>query len=184
VLIDFPLNKEKLKEAQTLLKQSNVDSTFQFIVEGEKDVEGAEHAISQNNIEKFGFSPYFNGNNTSFFKKNVFIDREDILSSSPSMNEIFARMTLNRFNVGTITIFSNTDIYANVNHSKLGKLGEKDLFLFIARELRYGKSWARIRKNVSPCKRCVFNTLCPPITNYEYALGYYNLCHIMKETNG
>ncbi len=49
------------------------------------------------------------------------------------------------------------------------------------KEMYRGKSWRRIRKKVEPCKKCTFEALCPPLSNYEYALGANNLCHIREE---
>ena len=181
LLIDFPLKEDRLNEALTLLKQSAKDFVYQFVVEEEADVGKVEQVISENKIENFNLSPYYNGYNTSFFKENIFVDRENIAASSPSMQDIFIRTTLNRYSLGNITIFSNKEVYANVNNPKLGKLGEKDLFFLIAGELHGGRSWAKVRKNVAPCKSCVFNALCPPITNYEYAFGFYNLCSIWQK---
>ncbi len=32
------------------------------------------------------------------------------------------------------------------------------------------------RQDVEPCKDCVFNSLCPPISNYEHVMGKHDLC--------
>lgn len=38
--------------------------------------------------------------------------------------------------------------------------------------------WFRVRNQVQPCRTCVYEVLCPPLSNYEYALHRNNLCHI------
>ena len=43
-----------------------------------------------------------------------------------------------------------------------------------------GKSWWKLRTNIKPCNNCLYNLLCPPISNYEYVIGKYNLCNIKK----
>jgi len=180
IMVDFPLNREAFDKARQLVKQSKINVVWQFIVENNTDIENVEALIAESELDKFSFSPYYNGQNIDFFKENVFVDKNSITSSALTMKDIYFRMFLNRFSYGSIAIFSNKDIYANVNKPKLGKWGEKDLFLIIAREFKYGKSWARVRKNVKPCKSCVFNALCPPITNYESAIGFNNLCNVQR----
>jgi pseudo-rSAM protein len=85
---------------------------------------------------------------------------------------------VNPFHFGTLTVLSNGSIYANVNTQRLGSLNGGSLHDVVYKEMYRGKSWRRIRKKVEPCKFCTFDALCPPLSNYEYALGRNNLCHI------
>ena len=50
----------------------------------------------------------------------------------------------------------------------------------IVKEIIRGKSWKLTRRKVMPCKKCVYCDICPPISNYEKAIGKYNLCKIVK----
>ncbi|MBE9468407.1 MAG: hypothetical protein IMY72_08845 [Bacteroidetes bacterium] len=65
------------------------------------------------------------------------------------------------------------------------KGGGKLFFLYDAvyREMNIGKNWFKLRTNTKPCCNCLYNTLCPPISNYEYALGKYNLCNVYNLIN-
>jgi len=50
-------------------------------------------------------------------------------------------------------------------------------YQLISNELVHNYAWKRTRTK-SPCKMCVYQFLCPPPSNYEYALKCNNLCHV------
>ncbi|MCP4215580.1 MAG: hypothetical protein GY765_13080 [bacterium] len=52
------------------------------------------------------------------------------------------------------------------------------MYGLIYKQLVGRSSWTRVRKNVTPCKSCLFCNICPAISNYEYAIGQYSLCSI------
>lgn len=151
---------------------------FQFVIQGEKDIETAETLVSKFQIDKFQLVPYFNRNNMDFFRDYVFLNRESILGGQPDMNDILVRPVLNTSNFKKLIVLSDKSIYANVNNPKTGTLGNDHILEIIYKELHSGKSWTKVRKNIKPCKSCAFNALCPPISNYEYVIGRYNLCDI------
>lgn len=120
----------------------------------------------------------FDGKNASFFSENVFYNEKDILSSLQKHKDFFAKETLNLSNQGKITIMNDGQIYANVNHDPIGNLNTDTLSKALYYELYNGKSWRKLRKNVMPCKSCLYNLLCPPLSNYEYVIGRNNLYHV------
>jgi pseudo-rSAM protein len=108
----------------------------------------------------------------------VFIDREDIFQEKSDMRKIQVRGEVNPLHYGHLTILNNGHIHANIYEPKIGKLGNDSLYDVLDKALYKRKSWRRIRAKVKPCNQCVFQMMCPPISNYEYALGRYNLCHV------
>jgi pseudo-rSAM protein len=108
----------------------------------------------------------------------VFVDKEDLQEAKPTCREIYARQLVNPLHFGTLTVLSNGHIHANINVSRLGILNHDSIYEVVYKEMYRGNSWRRIRKRVEPCKRCTFEALCPPLSNYEYAFGRNNLCHI------
>ena len=180
LLINYPVKKEILSRKLKLLDNLGINTVCIFIIEKDKDIIISEKIISQLKIKNKAFFPFYNGNNISFFKKHVFITKKEILNNPLTMNKIFVRKTLNEYSFRKLIILSNKDIYGNLNNKKIGKLNERNIFDFIAEELNQGNSWTKIRKNVYPCKSCVFNALCPPISNYEYAIKRWNLCNIFN----
>lgn len=179
ILLNAQFDNNVLSEMIATVKSIGIDFKVNCIVEDENDLVEFKDIIADSQIPTM-ITPFFNGKNLTFFEENVFVDKSDIEKSFPSMKEIFARKVLNRFNFGKITVRPNKNVYANLNHPGIGMIGLKDLFITISKELLNGTSWAKIRRNVEPCKGCTFKDLCPPISNYEYALGRYNLCEISQ----
>ncbi len=178
IFIHLPVKEELFLEVVKKVQITGLEKSFHFIVESEENMILTETLISKTSLENVELHPYFNGGNYDFFRKNVFCTKDAIIESKPTMKDIFARTVVNTLSFKILTVMSNKSVYANVNHPRIGKLGKKHIVTLIKKEMCGGKSWNRIRKNVSTCKSCAFNALCPPISNYEYCLGKYNLCSI------
>jgi len=180
ILISLPLKKEVISQIMLFVDKYNIKKRFSILIENDEDMVTAEGLISNFKTEEFNFYPYFNGKNLKFFEENVYLDKESIMDSQPSMKDIFTRTSINNLGFKKLTILNNKDIYANLNDPKIGNLGKDYIFDLVDKELNRGKSWTKIRRNVNPCKSCIFSALCPPISNYEYAIGKYNLCNILQ----
>jgi pseudo-rSAM protein len=100
--INYVLSHKKMPEDK---------SEFHCLVHNEE-----EYIISKK-LEDAGYKvkyiPIFNGNNDTFFKENVFSDENDILSISPSQNELFNNMKLNSSFFGKLYILPNGNVYTN-----------------------------------------------------------------------
>jgi pseudo-rSAM protein len=180
ILINFPFKKEVMIQIMLFVDKYNIKKKFSILIEKDEDMVVAEDLISNFKAEEFNFYPYFNGKNLKFFEENVYLDKKSIMNSQPSMKDIFTRTSINNLSFKKLTILNNKDIYANLNDPKIGNLGRDYIFDLVDKELNRGKSWIKIRRNVNPCKSCIFSALCPPISNYEYAIGKYNLCDIWQ----
>ncbi|NIR10843.1 MAG: hypothetical protein GTN82_35945, partial [Candidatus Aminicenantes bacterium] len=177
----FPVESEKLKIALDSAAAVDMKTNIMFIIQSETDFEKAQALISKFQIEQPSFIPLYNGNNLCLFEDNIYIDKNDLEANKILLKDIYARGAINPMNFGRLFIFPDSRVYSNVNASCLGILGKHTIYEIIFREMNNGKSWRRIRKHVMPCKKCVFERLCPPISNYNYAIKKYNLCHIWKE---
>lgn len=122
--------------------------------------------------------PLFTGNNYAFFDESIFLDREDIFESPIPMHQIFANQILNKNFFGSLYVESDGTVRSNPNNKgMLGNIFESSLYSIIAEELIHNHSWKKIR-NKKPCSECLYNALCPSVSNYELALNRYDLCHI------
>lgn len=180
IFIHFPLKKHIILKLINTLQKYSLIIRFHFVLEKGDDMTVIEKLITDYDLKDVEFHPYYNGKNLNFFKNNIFITKESLIETKPTLRNIFANRIINILNFRHLTVMSDKYIYANLNHSSLGQLGKDNIFDIFQKELLKGKSWARVRKNVSPCKGCVYNALCPPISNYEYTIGRYNLCNITK----
>jgi pseudo-rSAM protein len=180
VTVHFPIELDVFERKMELVLRSQIDRkwSFQFVIQSEKDIKSAKTLISKFQMDNNRIIPYYNGHNLDFFRQNVFLNRESILTSQPGMNDLHVRAVLNTSDFKKLTVLSDKSIYANLNNPKIGTLGKDHVMKVLYNELHTGKSWTKVRKHVKPCMSCVFNALCPPISNYEYAIDRYNLCDI------
>lgn len=182
ILITFPVLDQKEEHWLQALATArhcqalDIDTQFLFVIAQETHFSQAEELIETHALENYMFLPFYNRRNETFFRENVFLDKEDILEARPGMRDIIARQMVNPLHFGTLTVLSDRRIYANVNAPPLGSLEKNPISDAVYKEMYRGKSWRRIRKKVEPCKHCVFEALCPPLSNYEYALKKNNLC--------
>lgn len=184
--VSFPVRAKQWKALLKVLKKSppeiGKNTRFVFIISSEEEFHAGNKLVEKSNgmVTDFSFQPYYNGENLDFFRELVYIDREDIFDEGYpiELRRIYTRSKINGKNFGHLTILSNGDIHANVNTTHLGVLGKTSIHKILHNEITKGKSWRRVRKNLTPCKGCPYQDLCPAPDNYTYALGKNNLCHI------
>lgn len=180
ILVNSPFDQDKLKTVLDSSGKAGIEPSVCFTIKNEKEFEAAEEAASKLDMENFEFKALYDKRNLDFFRENIFVERDEIEQSRPSLKEIYSRGIVNAHNFGKLTILANGQVYANLNARKLGTLGQHSIYEIISKEMVSGKSWRKIRKYVSPCKSCTFERLCPPISNYNTVIGRYDLCHIYK----
>jgi pseudo-rSAM protein len=185
VYVHFPVDRKQWDASVQLLLNQSLPFEFIFDVTSFQDCKEAEQIIEQYQIEKYHLNPVYTGENISFFKENVFLTKEDILSTSTStsmsIKDFFIKQFINIHDFGKINIMPNGDAYANVNHPALGNIHTHSIHEIIQKEIDGGKSWLRIR-NQAPCNTCIYQWLCPPPSDHEIAIGRPNLCHVNSES--
>ena len=179
ISVSFPINVERWNHAMKVLLSQALPVEFVFEVSSEEDVQLSEQLIEQHQIDKYRLKPNYTGNNIRFFENEVFLSKEDILSTPMTMKDFFARQAMNLYDLGKITILPNGDVYANLNHPSLGNIYVNNIHEILHKEVEEGKSWFRVR-NHPPCTDCVYQWICPSPSNYEIAIGRSNLCHVKE----
>ena len=180
VIVNFPLIEGKLQEALIAIKCSEVKTRLMFIINDTNDFKASEFIAMKYEIKNTSYIPYFNGNNMPFFEENLFITKEELESEQVPSKEIHARGFVNPLNFGRLLVFPGGQVYANVNDSVLGNIVKDSIYNLLSKELVDGISWRKFRRNVKPCKSCLFSNLCPPITNYNLVTKRYNFCRIWE----
>ena len=173
--VTFPLGCGDI-EMMSRIARNRENVTFVFAVGSDSELKKSKDIVSRLNLSKVILQPYYNHLNIRFFKDNVSISKETILKANPSQKEILTRMAVNLNYFGKLTVMSSGKVYADVNAPAVGNLRKHSLHQLIYRELYRGKSWRWVRTRVLPCKRCLYNLLCPPLSNYEILLGRNDLC--------
>jgi pseudo-rSAM protein len=179
ISVCFPVDMQQWNHSRQLLLNQTLPVETIFDVTSDDDCLQAEQLIEQCKIEKYRLNPVYTGENIRFFEENVFLKKEDILSTSMTIRDFFARQAINLYDFGKINIMPDGDAYANLNHPALGNIYTDNIYEIVNKEVEEGKSWLRIR-NQAPCTDCVYQWLCPPPSNYEIAIGRPNLCHVKK----
>jgi len=178
LFIDFPIN-ECCKFKLNIEKFRDFDVKYTFIVSGEDDYLKSKEIIGKLGIHNYEFKPFYNGSNMSFFEENVFLEEDEITASEIEHKNVFARSVINEKDFGSLTILSSGDIYGNVNNEKLDSIYTSGIREIMHKEMYEGKSWRRVRKSFEPCNKCVYNSLCPSMSSYEFVMKRNNLCNIL-----
>lgn len=179
ISIDFPIDEVLWKQSNMILLNQNLPIEYVFEVSSFEDCQNAELLIENYQIQKYRLNPIYTGDNIRFFEENVYLSKEDILSTSMTIKDFFSRQAINLNDFGKINILPNGDIYANINHPLLGSIYTNNIYEIVQKEIDNGKSWFNIR-NQSPCNNCVYQWFCPSPSDYEITIGRTNLCHIKK----
>jgi len=180
IYISSEISKKEINTLQEILSffdQSKI--IFHLIIESEEDFNKLEKIKINYNL-KSSYKPYFH-KNENFFKENIYITEEDILQRKLSLNDIHQRQLINPANYGKLFITENGDVYSNLNSLPLGNLIKQNVKELIHKELSIDESyWKKTKKDIYPCSSCIYNGICPPISNYEYGIGKNNLCHVWE----
>lgn len=177
ILINYPIDISKWNYSRRLLLNQSIPFECIFEVTSMDNYSQINKFIEEFGIEKHQLKLVYTGDNIDFFKENVFLTKDDILSTPLSISDFFINQSMNIFDFGKIAIMSNGDIYANVNYPILGNIHTHSIYEIISKELEEGRSWLRIR-NQAPCNTCLYQWFCPSPSNYEIAIGRPNLCHV------
>ena len=177
ILINYPIDISKWNYSRRLLLNQSIPFECIFEVTSMDNYSQINKFIEEFGIEKHQLKQVYTGDNIDFFKENVFLTKDDILSTPLSISDFFINQSMNIFDFGKIAIMSNGDIYANVNYPILGNIHTHSIYEIISKELEEGRSWLRIR-NQAPCNTCLYQWFCPSPSNYEIAIGRPNLCHV------
>lgn len=178
LIINTPINYNKLRDCILLSKGKEVK--YHVIIEDTEQYEDINAVLTEFGIKDYKVHPFYNGHNIKFFEENVYLSQEDIVTNIISMREIFRNQKLNANNFGSLYIFPNGEIKANVNEVTIGVLGENEILDVINNELLKNTAWRRVRSS-EPCKDCVYQYLCPPPSNYEKVINRSNLCNVFKQ---
>lgn len=187
--IEFILNNSKnsiellctnLSEIEKIYSlYRNIDSLnvkINFLIQSEEDLNKIE-TLFRGYESNIIMTPFYNGDNYDFFKENIFVSKEEI--KSVSFKDIKRNTILNHFFFGALVCMSNGDVYSNLNNTKIGNIKEHSVASMVFKELEEKRSWLKVRKNVEPCNNCLYSSICPPLSNYEEAIGQNNLCTII-----
>jgi pseudo-rSAM protein len=180
IFVNPPYQSDKIELIINLLKKQKIDYLLKFRLTSDSDFDLFNTAFAPMLTENvYTMEPLYTDKNLDFFEKNVFINESDIFEEPIPLRTIFANSILNSNFFGHIYINHNGEVKSNPNNKNLlGNISTNTFYQLIAEELIHNHSWKKTRTK-SPCNKCLYQFLCPPPSNYEYALKRNNLCHIV-----
>ena len=178
ILVPHEFDEKSFKDLYSIISQKLLANyQFTFIIDEFSSYEKTNNIIDELNINQYVIKPYFSGENLGFFKKCVFIKKDDLLNLKIKSKHIYTNEFINTNNFGKLIIKNNGDIFANINQNSVGNIVDTTIYEAIYKTIKNGKSWRFTRKEVKPCNKCLYKSLCPPISDYEIYMGQYNLCN-------
>lgn len=166
---------------ETISKLNNINISYEisFIIENETDLQKATDCIEALRIVNKSFHPYYNGSNDDFFKEFVYLSKEDITEQSLSQKNIDTLKTINSNFFGNLLINSKGNIYSSFNTKSYGNIVDISIHDSLYDEFKNRKLWLKTKAKIKPCSKCLYKTICPPISNYELYLKKNNLCTVL-----
>jgi len=155
---------------------------FNFVIRNTEELQMTLEIIRILDLDHVYFKPYYTGKNLDFFKENVFVSREEILKANPNQRQLFSRISINETDYGRFSVTPTGEAYANLNDPPVGDTTRHTLRQLVIRELKHGKSWSRTRGKIPPCKNCLYQFLCPPISAYELYMNRFNFCDVVPNS--
>jgi len=152
-----------------------------FLIQRDEEIPILEELIENLKTGNIAVQPYFNGHNLDFFKANVFSDQESLIETILDIGTIKARRSYNTLSYGKMFIRSDKKIYSDLNGKPLGRLGEISMETAVVSELSEHGNWLKVRRDVVPCKDCLLDSICPPLSNLETVSGINNSCNIWND---
>ncbi len=178
ILVTLPCDEARLRACLARSDALKMETHLRIVVQREHDMKDVQRLVTRCGGRSCQLMPYYDGMNRSFFERNVFIDKTDILEARATQGDIYVNSVLNRSAFGKLVITSRGSIHANLNTRRLGSLGKDSIYDVLAKEMKTGRNWRRIRPRVRPCRDCVYESLCPSLSNYEYVFRKNNLCSV------
>ncbi|MEE4000273.1 TIGR04150 pseudo-rSAM protein [Tenacibaculum sp. FZY0031] len=168
----------KIKNAINVLTEKRIKHRFHFIIENEEDYFSSEATINEFKISAYSILPFYNKKNIDFFEKHIFLEKEDILAQELTLRKVNTLKKVNPNFFGKLYVDNSGNIFTNVNLEAVGHIALNSVADILHTELDKQKSWFDIKLNDDVCSNCVYNTICPPKSNYEYFFNKSNLCTV------
>ena len=107
ISVSLQIDMRQWEQSRQILLNQTLPFEYIFDVTSVEDCQQAEQLVEQFRIEKYQLRPVYTGHNIRFFEENVFLTKEDILSTPMSIKDIFSRQAMNIYDFGKINNLSS-----------------------------------------------------------------------------
>lgn len=176
--IDFPVDEKTFCDIFLLFAEDKIGKVeYAFFISSINDMDEANRLIEKYKISSYVLRPCYTGYNDDFFRNNIFLEKDDLLSEPVSMRNIFLHQSLNISFFGKLHVSAAGDVFSGIFSPKLGSANQQTLPELLSKEFCTTQAWFRLR-NDEPCNKCLYQWLCPAPGNYELLLKKKDLCQI------
>lgn len=133
----------------------------------------------EHNIKNISLLPIIDNEKSSLLK-DMIVAQDDILMQRFTEKRIHSQRIMNRCFWGKLKVLPSGAVYSTFYRKPLGNILRNSINELAYNELTKINSWRLSRSRVKPCKDCLFQDLCMPISEYELYLDKFNLCSINR----
>ncbi len=169
-------NKEEFKKIIPCLNKKINNVKFEFLVADEVSGKIVDEVVEYFPEINYKIIPFFNGKNIRFFEDYVFLNQEDLNEIKVTMREILVSREINKLYFGKLFLLSNGDLFSNLNFNPIGNVLTTSLGHLIKKELFNKTSSWYLTRSSERCRCCVYENVCPPISNYEIITDRETAC--------
>lgn len=169
------LNELTVQKIRQIRRKYSDIISISYIIENESEYSLLEDAGVYDDNDKM--IPFYNGNNTSFFESDVYLTKGEILSTRCTMDNILSKGVFNLNYFGKLIVDCDKKVYTSMNLNCLGEIISPESFwAVLINAVKPTSGWRLLRKDMKECKNCLFNFLCPPVSDYELVMNTNQLC--------
>lgn len=158
-----------ISQLENVNKRINTQNNY-FLV---SDMNTLSKAESLMNIDEI--YPLYN-ENEDFVREYLLFEKKELLKNEISERELLMNMYINSNFFGELSIYPNGNVFSCKNGEPLGNIYRDWVKDMLMKEFCQTRYWFMTRNNLSICRDCIFNTICPPITSNELYMNKWNFC--------
>ncbi len=158
-----------ISQLENVNKRINTQNNY-FLV---SDMNTLSRAESLMNIDEI--YPLCN-ENEDFVREYLLFEKEELLKNEISERKLLMNMYINSNFFGELSIYPNGNVFSCKNGEPLGNVYRDLVKDMLMKEFCQTRYWFMTRNNLSICRDCIFNTICPPITSNELYMNKWNFC--------
>lgn len=171
LLVAPPAGAEEVADCRRYLDVAGLEYVIDWVVTGEEEMPTDAQLTEQGCLH-----PFYTGENQAFFEEYVFISADDF-NEPLSLRKLYKHRLVNDSFFGKILIDADGKLYVSPNRAAVGSLSE-GVGAAMEKILAFDSLWFLTRDKVEPCRDCVYNRLCCPVSDYELWMQKFNLCRM------
>lgn len=156
-----------------LLDESGVNYNLTFVCEKLNSDEKIQNIIESFECEVY---PYFNGSNSEYIEQCLSFSINDLFEDVIDMKTLIQNNYMNTNLFGKLIFLPSGEVKVSNNSKIIGNIYEQDILDILLQNKKWENDWKILRKNYEPCNNCIYQNICPPVSDYELVLNKYDFC--------